>query len=250
MKIGIIGLGNMGGAIHKRLSNVKDITLYGYDKDIKKIENPNQLKKLDELINLDYIILAIKPGELENIKHLKWKGTVISILAGTKCEKIKSVLPGYKVVRLMPNVPLLVGEGICGVYFDKALSETEKSSALELIESFSEAVVVEKEELINSITAVSGSGPAFVFMFIEAMADAAVKAGINRKDSYKLASQTLLGSAKMALETGKHPGELKDMVTSPSGTTIEGVAALEKAGFRNAVIEAVTSSFEKSNRMG
>ena len=149
----------------------------------------------------------------------------------------------------MPNTPALVGEGMTGVCYDKALfSDKEKQMIETLFTSFGRMTVVE-EKLMDVVVCASGSSPAYVFMFIEAMADAAVAEGMPRAQAYQFAAQSVLGSAKMVLETGKHPGELKDMVCSPAGTTIEAVRVLEKFGLRSAVIEAEKVCADMSRNM-
>ena len=145
----------------------------------------------------------------------------------------------------MPNTPALLGEGMTGVCYDaKAFDDEEKETIREIFTSFGEMCIVE-ERLMSAVVCASGSSPAYVYMFIEALADSAVKYGLPRDTAYKMAAQTVLGSAKMVLETGEHPGALKDKVCSPGGTTIAAVAALEEHGFRNAVIKAGDACYEK-----
>ena len=153
-----------------------------------------------------------------------------------------------KVVRLMPNTPALVGEGMTGACVNERVTEEEKEQIRVITESFGRTEFV-PERLMDAVGAVSGCSPAYIFMLIEAMADATVALGMPRKQAYSFAAQAVLGSAKMVLETGMHPGELKDMVTSPAGTTIEGVRTLEKEGFRSAVFEALIASAEKGRRL-
>ena len=153
-----------------------------------------------------------------------------------------------KIVRTMPNTPALVGEGMTAACVNEYVTEEEKAYALKILGSFGKAEVV-AEGLIDAVVAVSGSAPAYVFMFIEAMADAAVAEGMPRPQAYQFAAQAVYGSAKMVLETGKHPGELKDMVCSPAGTTIEAVAVLEERGLRSSVIEAMRVCAEVSRTM-
>ena len=148
----------------------------------------------------------------------------------------------------MPNTPALVGEGMAGLAPNENVTEDEAKIIKNIFDSLGKAEII-SEKLMDVVTSVSGSSPAFVYMFIEAMADGAVLGGMPRAQAYKFAAQAVLGSAKMVLDTGKHPGELKDMVCSPAGTTIEAVAVLEKNGFRNAVIDAVNSCTEKSKKM-
>ena len=153
-----------------------------------------------------------------------------------------------KIVRTMPNTPALVGEGMTAACPNAYVTEDEKKYALELLGSFGKVEVV-PEHLIDAVVAVSGSSPAYVFLLIEAMADAAVAEGMPRQQAYQFAAQAVYGSAKMVLETGKHPGELKDMVCSPAGTTIEAVRVLEEKGLRSAVIEAMKACAEVSRNL-
>ena len=148
----------------------------------------------------------------------------------------------------MPNAPAQVGEGMSAACPNEYVTEEETQRALNILNAFGKAEIM-PENLFDIVTGVSGSGPAYVFMFIEAMADAAVNGGMQRKQAYTFAAQTVLGAAKMVLETGKHPGELKDMVSSPAGTTIAGVRELELGGLRTTVIEGVTAATEKSIAM-
>lgn len=262
MKIGFIGGGNMAGAI------VNGVIAAGLceKKDICVCDiSPETLKKYDEeiitssdnraVISCDYIVLAVKPfilsKVLEDIKNEDIKNKVfISIAAGISVAEIKSVLgENAKVVRVMPNTPAQVGEGMTVIAKpDDKVTEEEMSNVIGIFDAVGKTEIMD-EKMINVVTGVSGSSPAYVFMLIEAMADAGVTGGIPRDAAYKLAAQSVLGSAKMVLETGKHPGELKDMVCSPKGTTIEAVAELEKRGFRSAVIEAIKKCNEKANNI-
>lgn len=153
-----------------------------------------------------------------------------------------------KIVRTMPNTPALVGEGMTAACPNRYVTDEEKDYALELLGAFGRVEIV-PERLIDAVVAVSGSSPAYVFMFIEAMADAAVSEGMPRPQAYQFAAQAVYGSAKMVMETGKHPGELKDMVCSPAGTTIEAVRVLEERGFRSAVIEAMKACADISRNL-
>ena len=153
-----------------------------------------------------------------------------------------------KIVRTMPNTPALVGEGMTAACPNAYVTEEEKNYALELLGSFGKVEVV-PEYMIDAVVAVSGSSPAYVFMLIEAMADGAVAEGMPRNQAYKFAAQAVCGSARMVLETGKHPGELKDMVCSPAGTTIEAVRVLEEKGFRSAIIEAEKACADVSRNL-
>ena len=173
----------------------------------------------------------------------------MSIAAGKNMEFLTAGLgEDKKIIRVMPNTPALVGAGITGFTANGNVTAEDKEKALKILSSFGEAEEV-PEKLMDVVTSVGGSAPAFVYMFIEALADGAVLDGMPRDKAYHFAAQCVLGSAKMVLESGKHPGELKDMVCSPGGTTIEGVRALEDAGFRGIVMEAVHAATEKSKEL-
>ena len=185
----------------------------------------------------DFLVLSVKPHlykiVIDEIKdYLKPETVVITIAAGITLEKLKNMFgKNIKTVRTMPNTPAMAGEGMTAVIPNEFVTENELKEVMEILNSFGKAEIIE-EKLIDAVIAVSGSSPAYVYMMIEAMGDAAVAGGMARDKAYKFAAQAVLGSAKMVLETGIHPGELKDMVCSPGGTTIEAVAALEENGFR------------------
>jgi pyrroline-5-carboxylate reductase len=201
------------------------------------------------------VVLAVKPGNvadlLEEISadftadHL-----LISIAAGVPIAKLESGLGGEaRVIRVMPNTPALVGLSASGFAAGKHARAEDAALARKLFSSVGLAFEL-KEGLLDAVTGLSGSGPAYVYLMIEALSDGGVAAGLPREAATKLAAQTVLGAAKMVLETGLHPGELKDMVTSPGGTTIEGLHALEKAGVRGALMDAVRAAAEKSRKLG
>lgn len=204
----------------------------------------------------DILFLAVKPNVLLDViagirDCVKADAVVVSIAAGKTLETLEAAFGrDLKIVRVMPNTPALVGEGMSALSCNQKASECEEEmqELLQLFESFGKAELV-PEKLMDAVTAVSGSSPAYVFMFIEAMADAAVLGGMPRNQAYTFAAQAVLGSAKMVLETGKHPGELKDMVCSPGGTTIEAVKALEEGGLRSSVMQAVKACMDKSKAM-
>ncbi len=202
----------------------------------------------------DILFLAVKPQMYETViaeikDSVRKDAVIVSIAPGKTMEWLEGQFgKKVKLVRCMPNTPALVGEGCTGVCFHESLSEEEKKEILRLLESFGRAIEV-AEGLMDVVVGVSGSSPAYVFMFIEAMADAAVADGMPRKQAYEFAAQAVLGSAKMVLETGMHPGELKDMVCSPGGTTIEAVKVLEEKGLRSAVIKAQCACVDKSKNM-
>ncbi len=260
-KIGFIGVGNMGsailcGAVEKAGFNKKSIFACSHVVSDKVKSLNINVTDLQELVNQsDYIILCIKPSGfhslLNEIKSISGydKKVYISIAAGITIEYIKNILGDVKVLRTMPNIALTTGAGMTVMAADNLLSEEELDFAEKLFLGAGKTLRI-PESLIDTCTAISGSGPAYVFMFIEALADAAVKGGICRKDAYLLASQTVMGSALMQMETGTHPAMLKDMVCSPGGTTIEAVASLEKDGFRSAIENAVVVCADKARKMG
>lgn len=257
-EIGIIGIGNMGSAILKGLLHV-----YEKSELIFTDVNKERCRQITEetgvafaetnkecAANAKYVLLAVKPQYftpvLDSIRDvLTAANVVISIAPGITTAQLKETLGAdRRVVRAMPNTPALLGEGMTGVCYDpEALSEEEKAAVEKIFGSFGRMRLVE-ERLMNAVVCVSGSSPAYVYMFIEALADSAVKYGLPRDAAIEMAAQAVAGSARMVLETGEHPEALKDKVCSPGGTTIAGVAALEEWGFRNAVIKAGDACFE------
>lgn len=258
-QFGFIGMGNMGYAILKGLLRhfaPEEMTFHA--KTMEKMQNVSARTNVQFsednrscAKNSRYVILAVKPQffdtVIEEIRDVvSEKQVIISLAPGITAADLKERFGRpCRIVRAMPNTPALVGEGMTGVSWETAdLSGQEQDTLRELFESFGKMMVVE-ERLMDALSCASGSSPAYVYMFIEALADGAVKYGIPRAAAYELAAQTVLGSAKMVLETGEHPGALKDKVCSPGGTTIEGVAALEEYGMRNAVIKATDACYKK-----
>ena len=263
MKLGFIGTGNMagamiGGIIKKGLMKPEeiigsDILEAGREK-VRKLYGISVTDNNKEVAKADIIVLSVKPQyyvqAIAEIKdEIQENQLIITIAPGKKLAWLEEQLgKKVKLIRTMPNTPAMVGEGMTAVCANEQVTEAELRAALDILEAFGEVEVV-AEHLMDAVVAVSGSSPAYVFMFIEAMADAAVSEGMPRQQAYKFAAQAVLGSAKMLLETGKHPGELKDMVCSPAGTTIEAVRVLEEKGLRSAVIEAMKSCAEVSRNM-
>ena len=262
MNIGIIGIGNMGGAILKGLvesqfMNGENINVFEINKmAIKKIKhNINVFSNEIELVrNSDIIVLAIKPNlmsqVLEKIKVvLDDSKIVLSIAAGISIDYIEKIIgKDKKIVRTMPNTPAQVLEAMTAVSFNDRIDENDKYLITRILECFGKSVEIE-EKLMHVYTGISGSLPAYVYMFVEALADGAILEGMPREKAYEIISQTILGSAKILLDTKKHPGQLKDEVTSPGGTTIEAIRVLENGKFRGTVIEAVKACTEKSKKM-
>lgn len=262
-KVGFIGAGNMGGALASAAAKAKDTEIYLTDKDEKKAlalaEKIGALATSAEKIakECDVIFLAVKPNivaaalsPLSDIISKRNNVTVVSMAAGVAIEKIEKCFNSpVPVIRIMPNTPAAVGEGMILYSRGGAVNGAEVADFLEVM---SEAGTLDEldERLIDAGSALSGCGPAFVYMFIEALSDGAVECGLPRDKAMLYAAQTLRGAAKMVLESGIHPGALKDAVCSPGGSTIEGVHALENGAFRATVIDAVTSAFEKTKKLG
>ena len=262
-KIGFIGCGNMGSAILKGIvesGSVEKEQIYVYDVSAEAQEKMRTfgvhvMTDNEEVCNAaDIIFLAVKPQYMEqtlaSTKKALDEKCVISIAAGLSSGRIRSMIDANpRVLRTMPNTPAMVLAGAFALCSDCDLTDEEKQAAHALFEPLG-AVEWVPEHLIDAVCGVSGSGPAYVAMFIEAMADGGVREGLPRATAYKLAAQTVMGTAKMYLESGMHPGVMKDMVTSPAGTTIEGCYALERGGLRAAVIDAVHAGAERSRELG
>jgi pyrroline-5-carboxylate reductase len=203
----------------------------------------------------DVLILATKPDQVpaalaEIHDQFSPKQLLISIAAGVTIAKLENALAsGARVIRVMPNTPALVGAGASAFALGKNATANDAELARKLLSAVGQALQV-KETLLDAVTGLSGSGPAYVYQFIEALSDGGVAAGLPRDIATRLAAQTVLGAAKMVLETGQHPGALKDQVTSPGGTTIEGVHELEKGKLRATVMNAVRAATEKSKKLG
>lgn len=202
----------------------------------------------------DLLVLAVKPGQVRGVfvdegVRPRPGSVLVSVVAGLSTEALKAYVPDCKIVRVMPNHCVAVLEGAMGYCTDGTLTDGEAETVRSVLEAVGLAVEI-PESLMDAVTGVAGSSPAFVYMVIDAMADAAVLNGMPRKDAIRMAAQSVLGAAKMVLETGKHPDQLRDEVCSPAGTTIEGVRAAEDMGLRSAVIAAVDASVAKSRGMG
>lgn len=263
--IGFIGNGNMGrailgGILSNGITMATNIIVSDVNDDGLKLVNGKYgvnttNDNCEVAAKSDILFLAVKPNVLysviDEIKDCIDEDTlVVSIVAGQPMKKITEAFnKNIKLVRVMPNTPALVGEGMAALTPNTGVSDEEKDTLLKIFNSFGRAEIV-SEYIMDAVTAVSGSSPAYVFILIEAMADAAVMGGMPRSQAYTFAAQSVLGSAKMVLETGRHPGELKDMVCSPAGTTIDAVGVLEAEGLRSAVIKAMTACMEKSKKLG
>lgn len=263
-KIAFIGAGNMGGAMIRGLIKsavAKPSQIMASDPDADRVGSlAKELKIIIAKDNrsavewCDLLVLAVKPQVLDDV--LLSVGDVgsklvLSIVAGATIAKIQGALgDNAKVVRAMPNTPALIGEGISALYAGHSVTLSEARRAEKILRAVGETVMVNKEELLDVVTGLSGSGPAYIFLVIEALSDGGVLMGLDRPTALKLAAQTVLGAAKLLLETGKHPAQLREMVTSPGGTTAEGLKKLELKGVRGAFISAVKSATEKARELG
>lgn len=265
LKLGFLGIGNMGGAI------LRGVLEAGYlvEEDIAVCRrNRRKLEELsDEFPGLtctesalelaemcDMLILAVKPqylgAILEEIREELCGKAVISIAAGWTNAQLADTLDGTQAtyLRVMPNTPALVGEGMTAICEETTFDQDDFDFAKGIFDAVGRTAVL-PERLFDGVIAISGSSPAYVFMMIEAMADAGVREGLPRNTAYEMAAQTLLGSALMVLSSGTHPAALKDAVCSPGGTTIEAVEELERKGFRAAIMDAMKVCAEKSRMM-
>jgi len=266
-KIGIIGTGNMGEILIRGLmeGNVVDRG------NVLAAEiNPERKEFIQETYGInvesnacavaeksDILILAVKPQNLSQVLTLisdsvNEEQLLISIVAGANTGTIAEHFPEkeMRVVRVMPNAPALVLTGASGMVAGRYATEEDIHVARGIFNQVGITVVVEKEEFIDIVTGLSGSGPAFIFMIIEALSDAGVQQGLSRKIANRLAAQTVYGAGKMFLETGLHAGALKDLVATPGGTTFAGLRALENGNFRAVIMDAVEAATQKSRDLG
>ena len=264
-RLGFIGAGNMGGAI------LSGALSHGVLEASEIIASAKTKKTLDALAathsdltctldnrqvayESEIILLAIKPQYLHEVLaaiHDDLRGkAVLSIAAGCTMQMLQAEMAGsdIELLRAMPNTPVKVGEGMTAICAEHTFTKSHFDFVMQLFSAVGRVAVV-PEKLFDGVIAVSGSSPAYLYMMLEAMGDAAVREGLPRKTAYEMAAQSMVGAAKMLLETGEHPGMLKDAVCSPAGTTIEAVASLEKSGFRNAIMEAMAVCAEKSRQM-
>lgn len=264
-KLGFIGTGKMGGALIKGICNAglfSPSEVYASDlyepslEELKRNTGVNvSTDNIHTISNSDVIVLAVKPQILKKVisgikNEVTGEKLVISIAAGVKLDDIEEEFnPGTRVVRVMPNIAATVAEAASAVTGGISASSEDVADVLAIFRCVGSAIEV-SENLMDAVTGLSGSGPAYIFPVIEAMADGGVYEGLDRKSAIILAAQTVLGAAKMLLETEMHPGELKDMVTSPAGTTIRGVRILEERGVRSAFMQAVIEASNRSRELG
>ena len=259
-EIGFIGMGNMGYALLKGV--LKEFPAEKLIFTAKTTETKLRVHAETQVVyaesnaecanNCKYVVLAVKPQYYPLVlKQIRYAVTldhvVISLAPGITIQSLKETLGSdRRIVRAMPNTPALIGEGMTGLSFDaEEFSQEEIDRVHQIFGAVGKYADVE-ERMMSAVVCASGSSPAYVYQFIEALADGAVQFGLPRAQAYTFAAQAVAGAAKMVLETGEHPGALKDKVCSPGGTTIAGVAALENAGFRGAVLKACEACYQKS----
>ena len=263
-KLGIIGGGAMGAAFAKGVVSsgvvqASDVTVADLDESrLEKLAGELGVGVTTDNVaavrDADVILLAVKPPIVADVLDViagvvNTGQLIISIAAGVSLQAIESALPhGIGVVRAMPNTPCLIGVGAVGFSAGKAAIRPQVDMARQIFEAGGIAIEV-PEKMLNAVTGLSGSGPAYVYVMIDALSDAGVRVGLPRHVALKLAAQTVMGAAKMVLDTGQHPSVLKDQVTTPGGTTIAALDVLEKAGFRSALIEAVKAATKRSEEL-
>ena len=265
MALGFLGAGNMGEAMIRGLLSAKlrlpeQVVVYdaapGRGEDLRRRFGVVSARSVGEMLGAcDTVVVAVKPQVLSSVlsgisRDAARGKTFVSIVAGAKISFYEKALgEGANIVRTMPNTPALVGMGSTGIFFPPSVGGATRQEVLALFSSFGTVAEMPREELLDAVTALSGSGPAYAFLFLEALADGAVRAGMGRAEASLLAASTLEGAARMVRETGKHPAELKDMVMSPGGTTAAGVAALERGAFRATVMDAVLSAWQRCREL-
>jgi pyrroline-5-carboxylate reductase len=265
-KIGMIGTGNMGQALIDGLigsgaaqaGNIicSDASEHQLDGIRQRYNVQTTTDNIAVVKAADIIIYAIKPQIMatvvkETADYLDMSKLIISIAAGVPMAAIESLLDkDLRLIRVMPNVAVAVKEGATAVAAGGQATDEDIGLAMAIFDSVGKTIFLKENYLMDAITGLSGSGPAYIFMIVDALADAGVKMGLSRKDAQVLASQTILGSAKLLLETKSHPGELKDSVTSPGGTAIAGLHTLEKGGLRTTLINAVEAATNRSKELG
>lgn len=263
-KIGFIGCGNMaraiiGGILKAGLFKPDEILVSdafegAVEKAKQDFEVEGSLNNIEVAQQSEIILLAVKPQYYQDVigeirEYVTEKQVVMTIAAGWTLERLEKAFANkVKIVRCMPNTPALVGAGVTSVCPNRFVGEAEFDKVISILESFGLAKQI-PESLFDAASALCGCSPACLYMLIEAMADAAVYGGIPRKEAYDMAAQAMLGSAKMVLETKQHPGELKDMVCSPGGSTIEAVRVLEATGFRSSMFQAMLACADKSGKL-
>ncbi len=261
-KIGFIGAGNMGTALAQATSLIDNTELYIYDKDEAKAASlakgigaaTASNKEIAEVC--DFIFMAVKPniikaaaGEISDILKNRENYAIVSMAAGVSLESLEAAFPKSPIIRIMPNTPVAIGRGMTLFCKNESVTDTVSREFVRIMAKSGEIDEI-PERLIDAASAVSGCGPAFVYMFIEALADGGVECGLPREKALAYAAETLIGAAETLKSSGKHPGELKDAVCSPGGSTIAGVHALESGAFRAVAQGAVVAAYKKTLTLG
>lgn len=264
-KVGFLGAGNMARALTKALLQAEmvkpdqilasDISDERLDAISERFGIRTTFDNAEVVKFADILVLSVKPQVVDKVlptiaENLRLETLIVSIVAGVPLRALEARLPeGAKIIRAMPNTPAMVLAGATGVSAGEHASLEDVKVAKEFFKTLGRAVVLD-ESLIDAVTGLSGSGPAYVMLMIEALADGGVKVGLHRETALMLAAQTVYGSAKLLLETGEHPGRLKDMVTSPGGTAIAGLHTLESGGLRRTLMDAVESATRRAGELG
>ncbi|RTZ95799.1 MAG: pyrroline-5-carboxylate reductase [Deltaproteobacteria bacterium] len=264
--ISFIGGGNMGtalmrGIIQSKAARPENIICTDIrESQLERLHNELGVKTMTDNIAAvkaaDIIIYAVKPQILpkvlaETAEGLNMDKLIISIAAGVSLTAIESKLnKQLRLIRVMPNICASVGMSASAIAAGRHIQADDIKLSKKILDSVGETILIGENDLMDAITGLSGSGPAYIFLIIDAMADAGVKVGLSRRDSLALAAQTVSGAAQMMLKTGKHPGQLKDQVTSPGGTAIAGLHTLEKGGLRTTIINAVEAATNRSRELG
>ncbi|MGC8545049.1 pyrroline-5-carboxylate reductase [Athalassotoga sp.] len=248
MKIGIIGVGNIGTIIAEALIDDHDLVLVNRRTEkLKRFQNKAQIfSKIEEMPDVDILFFCVKPQDaISALKRIKVKsGIIVSTVTGLKISTIKSHLDG-NIVRIMPNIPISIGKGVVGITYSEEFTDDKKQIVKSLLSNFGVLVEIE-EKHFAAVTALSGSGPAFIFVIIEALVDAGMKLGLSYDTSMELVIETIKGSAELLQKEGKHPGEFRHLVTSPGGTTIEGIYSLEREGLRGILMKMIFDTYKKA----
>lgn len=262
--IGFVGTGNMGEALIRGLLDVGVVDpgqIFGSDPRVDRSAELEEKYKIrttkdnkEVAREAEILILAVKPQVMERVleeigSDIHAHALVISIAAGVPLTAIETRLPQARVIRTMPNTPALVGAGATAIAVGGHATEDDLKAARRIFDSVGMTVALDEAQM-DAVTGLSGSGPAYVFLVIEALSDAGVKVGLSRHNAQALAAQTLLGSAKLLIETDEHPGRLKDMVTSPGGTAIAGLHTIEAGGLRTTLMDAVEAATRRSRELG
>ena len=259
MKVGFVGGGALAESFIRGLKIdsqnifVSECRQSRCDELVQKYHIHAAVSVDDFINNIDILVIAVKPKDVKAAMSavcdkVNESTIVISVVAGFPISEIENFFKTQKVIRIMPNVAVSVGEGMIALSAGSKTNINDVKIAKEFLSAVGRCVEVD-EKLMDAVTGLSGSGPAYAFLMIDAMADGGVAMGLPRADAIELAAQTLLGAAKMVVETGEHPDVLRDRVTSPAGTTIEGVRILERCGLRSALIEAVIAATNKSKSL-